>query len=122
MSTHRPALRTLVLVTTVLLAACTGETTEGPEAASAPPAEPADPAVGTWRAVLSSPGGELPFTLEITEGETGLAAVSINGSERAPFSHVSRTDRLVSLETRWYDSGIQSELSEDQRLALRDVL
>jgi len=110
MSPHRSPFRPLALLAVLLLAACAGEPTEAPQEAAAPPA---DPLVGTWRAVLTSPGGELPFTLEVTQSESGLTAVAINGSELAPFSHVSREDRLVNLETRWYDSGIQAEISED---------
>ena len=104
-STHRP----LVLLAGLLglLAACAPEPTETPVAAET------DPLVGTWRAVLSSPGGELPFTLEVTDRGEGLVAAAVNGAERAPFSHVTREGRLVQLETRWYDSGIQAELGED---------
>jgi thiol-disulfide isomerase/thioredoxin len=69
--------------------------------------------VGTWRAVLGSPGGELPLTLEIWEHEGTLEGVMINGTEQAPFSHISRDGLLASLETQWYDSGIQAEISED---------
>ena len=45
--------------------------------------------VGTWRAVLESPGGELPFALEIRRQADGLSAVAINGEEEAPFSSVT---------------------------------
>jgi thiol-disulfide isomerase/thioredoxin len=45
--------------------------------------------LGTWRAVLASPGGELPFTLEIAEIAGELSAVAISGDERAPFSEVT---------------------------------
>jgi thiol-disulfide isomerase/thioredoxin len=70
---------------------------------------------GSWRAVLSSPGGELPFTLRISE-ETpgdGLRAVAVNGAEEAPFSAVTRQGRRVDLEIDWYDATITAELSED---------
>ena len=65
------------------------------------PGPPLDPLVGTWRAVLDSPGGELPFTLDIWEVEGGLEGAMVNGTESAPFSHVSREDNVVSLVQLW---------------------
>ncbi len=71
--------------------------------------------VGVWRAVLTSPGGELPFGLEIAIGNDGLEAVIRNGEERAPFSSVTLDGNLLLLEAEWYDSGITAELTEDGR-------
>lgn len=64
---------------------------------------------GDWRAVLSSPGGELPFTLRIEEEAGGaLRAVVVNGAEEAPFSSVERRGREVVLRFEWYDSDRKS--------------
>ena len=72
------------------------------------------PLTGVWRAVLTSPGGELPFTLRIdAEGEDGeLKAVAINGAEEAPFSSVERQGSRVVLHFDWYDSEITAELDD----------
>ncbi|MDH3402510.1 MAG: TlpA family protein disulfide reductase [Acidobacteriota bacterium] len=75
--------------------------------------------VGTWRAVLASPGGELPFTLEIADSGGELSAVAISGGERAPFSAVSITGDDVLLAFDWYDSRIEARLEGETRLAGR---
>ncbi len=69
--------------------------------------------VGTWRAVLTLPGGELPFTLMVEEGAAGLSAVAMNGEERARFDRVQIEDRRVVLRFEVYDSEIRAELSPD---------
>ena len=79
------------------------------------PAEPRRPITieGTWRAVLTSPGGELPFFLRITRREGVLDAVIANGAERAPASAVSVVGSSVSIRFDWYDSRIIARISND---------
>jgi thiol-disulfide isomerase/thioredoxin len=78
-------------------------------------AEPASPVAieGTWRAVLTSPGGELPFSLRITRRGDALNAVIVNGAERAPVSAVSIAGAEVTLRFDWYDSAINATVSSD---------
>jgi thiol-disulfide isomerase/thioredoxin len=64
---------------------------------------------GTWRAVLTSPGGELPFTLRIARSR----AVIINGAEQAPVSGVDVHDGSVTIRFDQYDSAINATLSSD---------
>src|SRR5258708_3743389 len=66
---------------------------------------------GTWRAVLLSPGGELPFTLRITRRGGGFDAVVVNGAERAPVSAVHVTGDSVTFRFDWYDSAILARVS-----------
>lgn len=66
--------------------------------------------MGSWRAVLDSPGGELPFGLEITAADSKLAGVVINGEERLDLSEVSQQGTAVRLAFSWYDSQIAAEL------------
>lgn len=68
---------------------------------------------GTWRAVLTSPGGELPFTLRIVRQGDGLRAVIVNGAEQAPASGVDVHDRSVTIRFDGYDSAIRTVLSDD---------
>ena len=102
-------MRRFVLVAlSLLIAACNTPDNE-PVASTNPPVDLS----GEWRAVLSSPGGELPFTLEIThDGET-YSAHAINGEERAPFSHVTQNGSQVILSFSWYDAEITARLSDD---------
>jgi thiol-disulfide isomerase/thioredoxin len=68
---------------------------------------------GTWRAVLTSPGGELPFTLRIVREGAGLRAVIVNGAEQAPASGVDVHDSSVTIRFDGYDSAIRAALSVD---------
>ncbi|HEX9459032.1 MAG TPA: TlpA disulfide reductase family protein [Thermoanaerobaculia bacterium] len=68
---------------------------------------------GTWRAVLTSPGGELPFALRIARDGTALHAVIVNGAERAPVSGVDVHDGSVTIRFDGYDSAINAILSND---------
>lgn len=75
--------------------------------ASCAPRERKHSVNGTWRAVLTSPGGELPFTLEIGRGRV----VVINGAERAPASSVLVDGTNVTIGFKFYDSVIHATLS-----------
>lgn len=75
--------------------------------------EPGASLAGSWRAVLGSPGGDLPFRLEIEETEEGLQARAVTGPEALPFSGVRREGDRVVLEFAWYDSEITARLSRD---------
>nr|HRC86231.1 TlpA disulfide reductase family protein [Thermoanaerobaculia bacterium] len=81
-------------------------------ACSSPPASTPS-LVGIWRAVLTSPGGELPFGLEIQEQNGKLQGAALNGEERAPFSRVELQGRQAVLAFDWYDSRIEASLSPD---------
>ena len=70
---------------------------------------------GPWRAVLSSPGGELPFTLRFA-GEESPRAAALNGEEEVPFSAVRIEGTRILLRIEGYDSEIDAQLSHDGRL------
>lgn len=71
---------------------------------------------GTWRAVLASPGGDLPFTLVIRADEDGTPrAVAVNGAEEAPFSSVRMAGEEVVLDFAWYDSEITARIEDEAR-------
>ena len=96
------------------LLAC--ETEREPSAAS--PAAKAAPAeapifTGEWRATLTSPGGPLPFALELADGGDGLIASARNGSERVAFSSAVAKGRTLVLRIDGYDSEIRASLEED---------
>ncbi len=67
---------------------------------------------GPWRAVLDSPGGELPFTIRF---EDGPHAVVVNGEEEIAVDAVEIAGRGVRLRFDVYDSEISATLSEDGR-------
>jgi thiol-disulfide isomerase/thioredoxin len=74
---------------------------------------PAPGFVGTWRATLTLPGGELPFTLRVDEKSGGLSAVAINGEEEARFDLVRSEGTSLLLRFEVYDSEIRAGLSSD---------
>ena len=83
---------------------------------AAPLEQPLQP--GIWRAWLDSPGGELPFQLELSgqPGQPGasggqLQAVIHNGPERIPFELVRLEGRQLTLARPHYDSTITARLN-----------
>jgi len=74
----------------------------GPDAT--PPGRP-PVRTGHWRATLDTPGGELPFGMELVKDETGLRAWLINGSERSEVK-VTRQDEDLVFDIEHYDSKI----------------
>ena len=81
-------------------------------------AEPAPESLaGTWRAVLTSPGGELPFTLRIDAEGSDPPAVAINGPEEVPFTELRRQGSRVTLRIDGYDSEIVAALGSDGTLS-----
>ncbi len=74
------------------------------------------PLIGSWRAVLSSPGGELPFGIEISAQGEGLTAFAINGEEILPFSDAALDGDDIRLVFAWYDSRIEARFDGPDRM------
>jgi hypothetical protein len=66
-----------------------------------------------WQAWFDSPGGELPFGLEIEPDADGHKATLINGEERLPISEVRHEGSSIIFEISHYDSRIEATLSAD---------
>lgn len=92
------------------LAAC------GPGADEDPPA--AD-LLGSWRGVLASPGGELPFTLRLDHDGPRLRALIVNGAGEAAITRVERDGDQLVFRFDHYDSEISARLEAPGRLAGR---
>lgn len=103
---------TVTAVAVVLLGAliaCAPAETPTEAVTEAPPS-----LAGTWRAVLDSPGGELPFTLRFTDGAEGPVAEILNGDEETPTSRVEQNGSQVIIHIEWYDSEITADLDGDR--------
>ncbi len=93
----------------------------GPKPAPPAPPAPSDPVAssvadleGPWRATLASPGGPLPFGLELLrEGDT-LGAIARNGPEQVEFSSVTRHGSDLVLRIDTYDSEIRATQDGDR--------
>ena len=70
---------------------------------------------GIWRAVLASPGGDLPFGLEIEDQKKRWAAWIRNGEELIRIPKTSVADRRIVFDITHYDAKIEAELSADGR-------
>lgn len=69
---------------------------------------------GTWRAVLESPGGEIPFIIKVSNSEFGPQAMVINGGRGRPMTTVTVTGNHVEFSFLQYiDSTIKGEVSTD---------
>ncbi|MEM6796928.1 MAG: hypothetical protein AAF725_23340, partial [Acidobacteriota bacterium] len=129
-SLHRPAARSTLpgILRRLPRAAALGSTLAGSAllcliaSGCRPAALTPEDVVGDWRAVLASPGGELPFTLRLEDSGDWLRAVAINGDEQAPFSEVALEGRSVRLEFDWYDAEITAEMTPEGDLAERRLL
>ncbi len=66
---------------------------------------------GAWRAWLDSPGGELPFGLEIDRSGARLSAWISNGAERIEVPHVVEEGGELVLDITHYDSTIRAKPS-----------
>lgn len=85
------------------LAACSGGGPAGePQEAAAGPIR-----LGTWRATLQLPGGELPFGLEIAREGERYVAFLVNGAERVRVPEVTVADGRLEMRM----PGLENTLS-----------
>ena len=64
---------------------------------------------GVWRAWLDSPGGQLPFALELTAGEDGWSAHIVNGPERIKVGRVDLDGDRLTLGIEHYDATVETK-------------
>ena len=108
---------TRALLAMTLLAACGGG--ESTTTSATPAVQTTEPTrqdvTGRWRATLASPGGELPFILELDAADDGtLSGVVRNGTESAKLSSVTWDDRELVLRFDVYDSEIRATGTGDK--------
>jgi len=68
---------------------------------------------GTWRAWLDSPGGPLPFILDLHREGAAWRAVIHNGQERIDIPTVTLSGENLTLGFDHYDSTITAKVSSD---------
>lgn len=66
---------------------------------------------GLWRGVLQSPGGELPFGIQLVKTSGGYEAKILNGTERADTSLVIIRGDELEIQFNWYDARIQAKVT-----------
>ncbi len=74
-------------------------------------AVPMQPSIaGLWRGVLQSPGGELPFGIQLAKGQDGYTAKILNGPERVDTSAVVMNGQDIEIQFSWYDARIKAKI------------
>lgn len=68
---------------------------------------------GSWRAWLVSPGGELPFGIEIEREGESLRAFLVNGAERIAVPSVKVEVDEIVFDIGHYDSTLRAKVSPD---------
>ncbi|MGD2111030.1 MAG: TlpA disulfide reductase family protein [Phycisphaerae bacterium] len=72
-----------------------------------------EPRTGPWRAWFDSPGGELPFGLELEKGERVWTAWITNGVERIRVPLTLWDGQELVLDIGYYDAKIAAKASRD---------
>lgn len=87
-------------------------------ASAAAQGAPSELAPGRWHAWLESPGGELPFALDLERDAAGALGATIwNGAEAIEVTEVAWTDGELLLGFPHYDSRIRARLDDSGRLS-----
>jgi peroxiredoxin len=86
---------TLVCAATLLLAACGRAAADGSTNSVA---------MGTYRATLTLPGGDLPFGLELAREPAGSVAYLINGKERLKVTEVAINGSHLEIKMPGYEN------------------
>jgi thiol-disulfide isomerase/thioredoxin len=65
---------------------------------------------GLWRGVLTSPGGELPFGIDIASIGGVYSAKILNGVERVDTSAVTFENNKLIIDIAWFDAIIEAKM------------
>jgi thiol-disulfide isomerase/thioredoxin len=68
---------------------------------------------GSYRAVLESPGGELPFGLDVAREESGLVLYLVNGKERVRVPEVVVEAGKLTARMPGYENAVTATISGD---------
>ena len=71
-------------------------------------------ATGIWRATLSLPDGELPFTFELKNNNNKYIIEIINGKEKIPVNEITLKEDSLFARLPVFDSEIKVKISQDE--------
>ena len=97
----------LLGIALLVLAAC--QRAEAPAAAA--PGANNDVKMGTYRVVLQTPGGELPFGLELAQKDSQPVGYLINGQEKLLLSDVKITGSHIEIGMPGYENVLKADAS-----------
>jgi peroxiredoxin len=99
----------LGLTAALALAACHQADTPAPATASSN-----DVKMGTYRVVLTTPGGELPFGLELKQQDSHPVGYLINGEERLPLGEVRITGSHLEIPMPGYENVLKADAAGNE--------
>ncbi len=70
--------------------------------------------LGTYRVVLQTPGGELPFGLELKQQDSGLIGNIINGQERLQLGDVKITGSHLEIRMPGYENVLTADAAGNE--------
>jgi thiol-disulfide isomerase/thioredoxin len=70
--------------------------------------------MGTYRVVLKTPGGELPFGLELKQQDSGPVGYLINGQERLLLSDVKITGSHLEISMPGYENVLKADATGNE--------
>ena len=90
--------------------------TLAPSGHAAPSPDPAAQGVksGTYRAVLQSPGGELPFELDLAREGAAWVGYLVNGKERLRLSEVAVNGAHLEIKMPGYENRLSADATGEQ--------
>ena len=86
----------------------------GPSSDAASASVKASVKIGTYRVVLQSPGGDLPFGLELTRAGSGWVAYLVNGRERLKVSEVAVQGSHLDIKMPGYENRLTADVKGDE--------
>jgi peroxiredoxin len=98
---------TVLSLCALALAAC------GHGASSSDPAAP-DVKSGTYRVVLQSPGGDLPFELDLAREGAAWGGYLVNGSERLRLNEIAVNGSHMEIKMPGYENRLSADANGDQ--------
>ncbi|HEY2686305.1 MAG TPA: TlpA disulfide reductase family protein [Steroidobacteraceae bacterium] len=102
-----------LLSAAALLAACHRQQPPPPAAETQPAQKPLSIELGKYRAVLATPGGDLPFFISLVRENDQVAAYLINGPELLPIHEVTLTGSHLEIMMPGYENKITADAAGD---------
>ena len=103
----------MLTISRLLLASTAALTMAAGASSGAGPASGHDVKLGRYRVVLQTPGGELPFGLELQKG-SGLVGYLINGQERLQLSDVKISGSHLEIRMPGYENVLTADAAGNE--------
>jgi peroxiredoxin len=107
-----------MVITLLTLAGCHRNTAQSDASASAGTSAAAnagaDVKLGSYRVVLQTPGGELPFGLDLVRQDSQVVGYLVNGQERLLLSEVKIAGPHLEIRMPGYENVLTAEATGDQ--------